>query len=580
LAKKAASWQVVSLLLSICCQQLTLHANETDASDWAGLVAECNSSGSVTLSPDFEMGNYTGAIEVGADELVIWGNNAILDTGGLTQGHWIFFDWRKLGNNHLELHNLVLQNGWNLGGFGGAILFSGILSIFNCTFKNNQALSGGAIATSGDHASTLIIEDSTFDSNVANPNSVSHNGGGAIWASNGGGDPNITIQIKIFSSTFKNNSRSPQCYGGAIAVWHGALWINDTLFVNNLHEDHILGPDLGGAIYLTGVIDDGYAGSVTAEILASTFQANSLLISDGFLAVYNTSFEDSNITFRKDFNENARARPPALGTFTSDCTFRDSSIIRSDGTSDVTFTCADNQCGPSVNMLSQLSTPSTLLRCSPASANYFCNTPRGTEIPQCIANAQGDYNSCSTCHASCAAAPNPQRRAQEQAALDKFYESTKGVDGWLHACGDGWPKPGGPSTDVCTRNGVTCDRSQQFVLELKLNGCGLTGTIPSGSIFSIRGLTDINLANEIYAGRAPLAGMLPADLPSAVQLQSLTLNSNKITGTVPDLSKLTMLKLIDLHYNDLSGPLPALASPSIGYISFAGNSFTCQAGLR
>jgi hypothetical protein len=112
-------------------------------------------------------------------------------------------------------------------------------------------------------------------------------------------------------------------------------------------------------------------------------------------------------------------------------------------------------------------------------------------------------------------------------------------------------------------------------VKLELNGCGLTGTIPAGSIFSIRGLTYVSFANEFYAGRSPLTGTIPADLSGAIQLQSLTLNHNKLTGTVPDLSKLTSLQLIDLHYNDLSGRLPTtLASPAISYISFAGNAFT------
>jgi hypothetical protein len=43
---------------------------------------------------------------------------------------------------------------------------------------------------------------------------------------------------------------------------------------------------------------------------------------------------------------------------------------------------------------------------------------------------------------------------------------------------------------------------------------------------------------------------------------------------VPDLSKLTTLKLMDLHYNKLSGLLPDIDSSAMSYISFAGNGFT------
>jgi hypothetical protein len=47
-----------------------------------------------------------------------------------------------------------------------------------------------------------------------------------------------------------------------------------------------------------------------------------------------------------------------------------------------------------------------------------------------------------------------------------------------------------PPTDACRRHGVTCDISRQFVKKLDLSGCGLTGTIPAGSIFtSIKGFS-------------------------------------------------------------------------------------------
>jgi hypothetical protein len=121
---------------------------------------------------------------------------------------------------------------------------------------------------------------------------------------------------------------------------------------------------------------------------------------------------------------------------------------------------------------------------------------------------------------------------------------------------------------------VTCDISRQFVERVDLSGCGRTGTIPAGSIFTIEGLREVNLASEYYASERGLTGTLPADLASAVHLEKLTLNGNSLVGTIPDLSKLTSLQLIDLHYNNFVGPLPHLGSTAISYISFARNRFT------
>lgn len=41
-------------------------------------------------------------------------------------------------------------------------------------------------------------------------------------------------------------------------------------------------------------------------------------------------------------------------------------------------------------------------------------------------------------------------------------------------------------------------------------------------------------------------------------LQNITLVSDGLTGTIPDLSQLSSLTYVDLNNNQLSGPLPAL----------------------
>jgi Leucine-rich repeat (LRR) protein len=145
-------------------------------------------------------------------------------------------------------------------------------------------------------------------------------------------------------------------------------------------------------------------------------------------------------------------------------------------------------------------------------------------------------------------------------------------DGWVHACQDGWK---GNLTDVCARYGITCDPpSVGYVTGIDLSSCGLTGTIPSNSIFALRSLKEIHLRSEQYKGLPGLQGSLPSDLSLCTSLQVIDFNSNNLIGTVPSLAKLTALKTIDMHYNFLSGTLPSIGSPTINYISFAGNRFT------
>ena len=297
------------------------------------------------------------------------------------------------------------------------------------------------------------------------------------------------------------------------------------------------------------------------------------------MLVENTTFANNTVPAEEGSAGGAiYFEPNANGTLTG-CTFiagknkskaGDNDVARDDATSNVLFACANTQCGDDVPMRNARVQPADIVACAPASSKAICEINPTTELPKCIASPAGDRPSCADCHSKCAPQPNPQRQAQERAALDSFYNSTKGVDGWVHTCSDGWHPP----ADPCTRHGVTCDISRQFVEKLDLSGCGLTGTIPPGSIFTIKGLIEVNFATEYYASEHGLVGTLPHDLGNASQLEKLTLNGNSLTGKVPDLKKLTALKLVDLHYNKLRGLLPNINSSAISYISFAGNGFT------
>eukprot|EP00935_MAST-01C_sp_MAST-1C-sp1_P000011 g11.t1 len=497
-------------------------APRADPQSWEELTSASASSGTIYLSADFEMGDYTKAIDFSNKVLVIRGNNATLDAGG--KGQFFSGDGSK-GHTSLELHDVVMQNGY-ANNEGGAIL----------------------VMNSGHKPVSLILDNINFNNNTAEQADKGYGYGGAVYAKEnqaaygGAVEGYNSVLLKIDSSTFTSNTAHME--GEYCTLWSGCEFKSNSAIT------------FGGAIYLK---DWPGFGAFVVAIRATNFTGNCAQSGGAIYFCTNANGTLTGCTFTAGKDKTQAGH---------------NDVAREDSTANVLFACANTQCGDDFTMRNARVQPADILHCTPATANYACNIPAWTKIPQCKQDDSGDYKSCSECHDGCAAALNPQRVAQEQAALDKFYQSTKGVDGWLHACGEGWPKPNQKSTPACTRHGVTCDRSQQFVVKLDLNGCGLTGTIPLASIFDIRGLTDINFASESYASRSPLTGKLPADLSEAVQLKSLTLNSNGFTGTIPDLSKLTSLQLIDLHYNDFNGSLPILASPSLNYVSFAGNAFT------
>jgi Leucine-rich repeat (LRR) protein len=109
---------------------------------------------------------------------------------------------------------------------------------------------------------------------------------------------------------------------------------------------------------------------------------------------------------------------------------------------------------------------------------------------------------------------------------------------------------------------------------IELSGCGLCGTVPPNSIFSLRSLRVLNLDGESLGSSPGLRGTLPADLSMATSLEEINLNGNALTGTVPSLSKLGKLQKLDLHYNKLNESLPELLPQSLTYISFANNDFS------
>ena len=83
-----------------------------------GLASACLNSGTYHLSASFVMGDFAKEIHFGGKQLVIWGNNATLDAQqkgrffSSTAGPGDDDDHEPAGKTSLELHDLVMQNGY------------------------------------------------------------------------------------------------------------------------------------------------------------------------------------------------------------------------------------------------------------------------------------------------------------------------------------------------------------------------------------------------------------------------------------------------------------------------------------
>ncbi len=215
----------------------------------------------------------------------------------------------QFGPSTVILENVTIRDSSATGGsgnlFGGAISISGAssrLEVRGSTFSDNlTGLRGGAIYTT---AGTNIIEDSTFEGNIAPDTSRGANGmgGGAIYVSSSGemiirdshfiansargnatsgrggaifADGNITIVNSTFT---RNTSTAP---GGAIAIGAASR--------ARIYTSVIRGsvtPGLGGGIYTEGEVTVASSAliandaAVGGAVATDTTQADSTLLSN------------------------------------------------------------------------------------------------------------------------------------------------------------------------------------------------------------------------------------------------------------------------------------------------------------
>ena len=230
----------------------------------------------------------------------------ILGEGNKYTSTTLAFDVKP--NTTLTLNNITLDSIQHASSWGGAMYNEGTLILDNVTFNNNiaktkNAVGGGAmalVATNGNAVSTTI-KNSTFTNNSTETIHSSENNGGAIYVygtSKLVGDNTLNISGSHFELNHTKKT------GGAIGVnnlgpSNFEIEIKDTTFTKNNSTGY------GGAIDVT----TGGTGNVTIKLDNATFNSNKSG-SDGGAIAYekgNITSNISNSTFTNNTANNGGA---------------------------------------------------------------------------------------------------------------------------------------------------------------------------------------------------------------------------------------------------------------------------------
>lgn len=231
----------------------------------------------------------------------------ILGEGNKYTSTTLAFDVKP--NTTLTLNNITLDSIQHASSWGGAMYNEGTLILDNVTFNNNiaktkNAVGGGAmalVATNGNAVSTTI-KNSTFTNNSTETIHSSENNGGAIYVY---GTSRLVGNntLNISGSHFELNHTKKT--GGAIGVnnlgpSNFEIEIKDTTFTKNNSTGY------GGAIDVT----TGGTGNVTIKLDNATFNSNESSKSDGGAIAYekgNITSNISNSTFTNNTANNGGA---------------------------------------------------------------------------------------------------------------------------------------------------------------------------------------------------------------------------------------------------------------------------------
>ncbi|KAL3503888.1 hypothetical protein ACH5RR_033729 [Cinchona calisaya] len=116
------------------------------------------------------------------------------------------------------------------------------------------------------------------------------------------------------------------------------------------------------------------------------------------------------------------------------------------------------------------------------------------------------------------------------------------------------------SDSPCEFDGVSCDNKTGLVTEISLDGKSLSGVV-SPSISILQSLTSLWLPTNM------LSGSLPNGLTNCTNLKVLNVTGNNMNGSIPDLSSLTKMEILDVSINYFSGKFPAWVGNLTGLVS-------------
>ncbi|KAI5668127.1 hypothetical protein M9H77_17980 [Catharanthus roseus] len=140
----------------------------------------------------------------------------------------------------------------------------------------------------------------------------------------------------------------------------------------------------------------------------------------------------------------------------------------------------------------------------------------------------------------------------ETQALLKFKNQLNDPLNYL----DSWKDSDSP----CKFYGVSCDPETGLVTEISLENKSLSGVI-SPAIFVLQSLTSLWLPTNL------LSGNLPSELINCANLKVVNVTGNNMNGSIPDLSKLVKLEILDLSINYFSGKFPTWFENLTGLVS-------------
>ena len=225
--------------------------------------------------------------------------------------------------------------------------------------------------------------------------------------------------------------------------------------------------------------------------------------------------------------------------------------------------CSD---APATATPTSTATTSTLATATPTAtattSTLATATPTSTATTSTLSTATptatATTSTLATATPTATASSAPPAPAAERAALAALYNATDG-DNWTR--NTNWLS----AAPVGTWHGVFTNEFGR-VKSMSLSSNGLSGSLPDLS--ALTNLRSLRLDNN------DLSGPLP-DLSKLTQLTVIYLPGNELSGPIPDLSALTNLYYLYLFSNQLSGPFPDLSRlTSLSRLYLSGNELT------